>query len=211
MFTGIVEEIGSIHFIRKKSEALELVISAQLIMNDIKLGDSIAVNGVCLTVTHYDNHTFSVDVMPETYHATNLKQLQINSLVNLERALAIGGRLGGHFVSGHVDGIGHILEIKPLSNAITYKIKCSQEILRYCVPKGSITVDGVSLTVFALSDTSLSISLIPHTVNYTILGRKVVGDSVNLECDILGKYVLNTINKQNHKQLDYDFLIKNGF
>lgn len=211
MFTGIIEEIGCIKNIVQKNNALELVISANKIMNDINLGDSIAVNGVCLTVTKYDTKSFHVDVMPETYHATNLNKLKALDSVNLERALAVGGRLGGHFVTGHVDGIGEIIEVKPISNAITYKIKCNEDILRYCIYKGSIAIDGTSLTIFALDKSSLSISLIPHTVSHTILGDKKVGSSVNLECDMLGKYVIKMTDKQDHNKIDYDFLVKNGF
>lgn len=189
MFTGIVEEVGSISTIYQKGESIILTINAKKILHDVRLGDSIAVNGVCLTVTSFNDKKFSVDVMPETFRATSLRSLKKGSKVNLERAMSAGGRFGGHFVSGHVDGIGVILSKKQKDNAVYYEIEAGRELLKYIILKGSISIDGTSLTVFGVSDNTFTISLIPHTRLETILGIKEEGDIVNLECDMLGKYV----------------------
>lgn len=217
MFTGIVEEIGTVRGIQKSQEAMELIITANKILEDINLGDSISINGVCLTVTRYTNQEAHFDVMPETYKATNLHQLQRGSQVNLERAMASGGRFGGHMVSGHIDGVGKIVEKKTESNAVYYKIELPKDLLAYFVFKGSVGVDGTSLTVFGVDDSSITISLIPHTVDHTVLGPKKVGDAVNIECDMIGKYVANFLTKQfsNESQgssgISKSFLQENGF
>ena len=189
MFTGIVEEIGTIKAIQKGRHSAVLRIQAAAIMGDIHIGDSIAVNGICLTVTDFTGGEFAADVMHETLSRTNLGQLHQGSPVNLERAMAANGRFGGHIVSGHVDGVGIIASIARDDNAIWYTISAEPAILRYIVEKGSITLDGTSLTVARVDETGFAISAIPHTVSVTILGRKKVGDRVNLENDIIGKYV----------------------
>ena len=193
MFTGIIEEIGIIKSIRTKNEAMELSIAAKEILSDVRLGDSIAINGVCLTVTSFDNEEFSVDVMPETFRATAMSGLITGSVVNLERALSLGDRLGGHFVTGHVDGVGEITQIIPCDNAVNYTIKLDAELLRHCIFRGSIAVDGISLTIFGVSESEIKLSLIPHTLTHTILGQKKVGDKVNIEGDMLSKHVANLL------------------
>ncbi len=212
MFTGIIEEIGTVKKVSHKSEALEMVIAAKLVLQDIKLGDSIAINGVCLTVTSFNQDDFSVDVMPETFRATVLSTIKIGEKVNLERALAIGGRLGGHFVTGHVDGIGEIMSIESCSNAINYMISCNSDLLKYCILKGSITVDGTSLTIFGLDNNSFKLALIPHTVKNSVLGYKKIGDKVNIECDMLGKYVVNLLKQDTSTaKINQNFLQQHGF
>ncbi|MBP9743604.1 MAG: riboflavin synthase [Burkholderiales bacterium] len=211
MFTGIIEEIGKIDKINKQNKAMQITISAQQIMHDLKLGDSIAVNGVCLTVTSFSAQFFTVDVMPETFLATTMSREKNGSLVNLERALAIGGRLGGHFVTGHVDGVGEITSITSVDNAINYTIGLKSELLKYCIDRGSIAVDGTSLTIFGIDKTCIKLALIPHTIKNTVLGYKKVGDKVNIECDLLGKYVNNLLFQNMPLTIDQKFLIQNGF
>lgn len=194
MFTGIIEEIGTIKKIAIKNEAMELHIKSNHILSDIKLGDSIAVNGVCLTVTSFGQDFFTVDIMPETFRATSMSTLVENSKVNLERALSIGDRLGGHFVTGHVDGTGEITSKEPIDNAVNYTIKINSELLKHCIYRGSIAIDGISLTIFGVSGDSIKLSLIPHTVTHTTLGQKMVGEKVNIECDMLSKHVANLLN-----------------
>jgi riboflavin synthase len=218
MFTGIIEEIGSISNIKQTGESIIMTIDAKKILMDVQLGDSIAVNGVCLTVTSFSEKQFTVDVMPETVKATSLRALKRGSKVNLERAMAAGGRFGGHFVSGHADGLGVIKSKKPVDNAVYYEIEVSSDILQFIIYKGSITVDGTSLTVFGLSENSFTISLIPHTTSETIIGFKGTGDIVNVECDMLGKYIEHFLSKRFHgsqtnrkSTITSQFLEENGF
>jgi riboflavin synthase len=218
MFTGIVEEIGSISNIQKTGESYVLTIEARKVLEDIHLGDSIAVNGVCLTVTSFSGTRFKVDVMPETVKSSSLQTLKRGSNVNLERAMAAGGRFGGHFVSGHIDGTGVIKSKKPFENAVYYEIEPDKEVLKFIILKGSICVDGTSLTVFGVTENSFTISLIPHTMSETILGKKDSGDVVNLECDMIGKYVghflsgnVTDSNKKGKRNLTEKFLEENGF
>lgn len=189
MFTGIVEEMGTVKNIQKGSNSAVLTIGAKTVLENTKIGDSIAVNGICLTVTSLMNGAFTADVMHETLNRSSLSGLTTGSRVNLERAMAADGRFGGHIVSGHVDGTGKISNIRRDDNAIWYTVMASPEILRYIVEKGSITIDGISLTVAKITSESFSISAIPHTVAQTILKDKREGDIVNLETDIIGKYV----------------------
>lgn len=190
MFTGIIEEKGKIKEVTQNSaQAFEFDIEANQVMEDIKLGDSISVDGVCLTVTKFNKNSFQVDVMPETVKATSIKNLKKGSEVNLERAMLASTRLGGHFVTGHVDGVGEIIDKKRAENAIYYTIEIPSDLNKYLINKGSVTIDGISLTVFGINKQKLIISLIPHTVEHTVLGKKVVGDLVNLECDLLAKHV----------------------
>jgi riboflavin synthase len=218
MFTGIIEEIGSISNIKQTGESIVLTIDATKILKDVQVGDSIAVNGVCLTVTSYKVNQFTVDVMPETVNATSLRSLKRGSKVNLERAMAAGGRFGGHFVSGHADGLGVIKSKKPFENAVYYEIEVPSDILQYIIYKGSVTVDGTSLTVFGLSENSFTISLIPHTTSETIIGLRGTGDIVNVECDMLGKYIDHFLSKRfngSHSKgkstITAQFLEENGF
>lgn len=190
MFTGLVEEIGTLKSVSRKGEAMVLGISASVVTEGLKLGDSIAVNGVCLTATSFDSSSFAVDVMPQTYRHTNLKDLKPGSRINLERAMAAGGRFGGHLVQGHVDGIGSIIQVRKDQNAVVYEIEpADSSMFKYIIPQGSITVDGISLTVVQTSGGRFSVSIIPHTLAETGLAYKRPGDTVNIECDVLGKYV----------------------
>ena len=189
MFTGIVEEVGQIASIRKGAHSCVLTVRASKILEDVHLGDSIATNGVCLTVTDFTGSTFSADVMHETLNRSSLGSLRVGSPVNLERAMAANGRFGGHIVSGHIDGTGIIHSIKEDDNAVWYSIGTSPEILRLIVEKGSIAIDGISLTVASVESNCFSVSIIPHTRAQTNLASKKVGDAVNLENDCLGKYV----------------------
>jgi riboflavin synthase len=189
LFTGIIEEIGTVDSMNQQGEAIVLAIQAKTILHDVKLGDSISVNGTCLTVTSFSPSRFTVDIMPETVRATSLQSLRKGAHVNLERAMAANGRFGGHFVSGHVDGVGTILKKTKSSNAVYYEIELPDSLRRFILLKGSICVDGTSLTVFGTTDKSFTISLIPHTLSETVLGMKGVGEIVNLECDMLAKYI----------------------
>lgn len=214
MFTGIVEEIGIVKSIKKGANSAVLSIGAAKVLDDVKVGDSIAVNGICLTVTSFDKTGFCVDVMHETLNRSSLATLKSGSKVNLERAMAANGRFGGHIVAGHVDGTGMITKITKDDNAIWYTIETTAEILRYIVEKGSITIDGISLTVAKITDKDFSISAIPHTVAITILGEKKEGDIVNLENDIIGKYVeklLTPVTEKKESSIDRAFLAKYGF
>jgi riboflavin synthase len=218
MFTGIIEEIGSISAIKRTGESIVFAIEARKILKDVHLGDSISVNGVCLTVTTFTEKQFTVDVMPETFKATSLKSLKPGSKVNLERAMSAKGRFGGHFVSGHADGIGVIVSKKAVENAFYYEIEVSNEILQYIIYKGSVTIDGTSLTVFGISENSFTISLIPHTLSETIIDQKSNGDIVNVECDMLGKYVEHFLARRfsgthakGKSNITAAFLEENGF
>ncbi|RWZ58900.1 riboflavin synthase [Halobacillus fulvus] len=215
MFTGIVEEIGTLKSVKSKTESLEVTVKADKILDDVNLGDSISVNGVCLTVTSFTDQTVDFDVMPETYRATTLHELSQGSPINLERAMAAGGRFGGHLVSGHIDGTGKIVSKNPESNAVYYDIELPDELIHYFVYKGSIAVDGTSLTVFGVKDNKVTISLIPHTMEHTVLGGKGPGDKVNIECDMIGKYVAHFLQGQQSEHpksaLSKQFLSDNGF
>lgn len=189
MFTGIVEEKGTVASIKKNGQSLTLRISASHVLTDVSIGDSIAVNGVCLTVTSFSPSHFDADVMPETFQATTLKGLTTGSQVNLERAMAATSRFGGHIVSGHIDGVGTIRKREQTDNAVYFEIEADNRLLRYIVQKGSVAIDGTSLTVFSVTERTFKISIIPHTLQETVIGLKQVGDQVNVECDMIGKYV----------------------
>lgn len=189
MFTGIVEEVGTIKQMTQGEESLQLTIEVEKITQDVQLGDSISVNGVCLTVTNFTNTTFDTDIMPETFHHTALKGLAEGAKVNLERAMPANGRFGGHFVSGHVDGVGKIVKRESKDNAEYFYIEVPDELAKYFMLKGSVSVDGTSLTVFGVEGNQFTISLIPHTQEATILTSKHESDEVNIECDQLLKYV----------------------
>jgi riboflavin synthase len=197
MFTGIIEEMGMIKQIETVSpQAIKLTIEAERILTDMSLGDSIAVNGICLTVTHFTLEEFQVDVMPETIKSTSLNMLTRGSRVNLERSMPANGRFGGHFISGHIDDVGKIVHKVTQENAIYYTIEIPHQLYVFTLLKGSIAVDGVSLTIFDRSEHTFTISLIPHTVAETILGMKKEGDIVNLECDMFAKYVYQMFDER---------------
>ena len=189
MFTGIVEELGTVKKIKKGANSAVFTIQAEKILDDLKTGDSVAVNGICLTVTACLEDGFTADVMHETLNRSALIQLSLGQHVNLERAMPANGRFGGHIVSGHIDGTGTISDIRKDDNAVWYRINADDSILRYVVEKGSITIDGISLTVATVTDKYFEVSVIPHTREVTILGDKRLSDVVNLETDIIAKYV----------------------
>ena len=209
MFTGIIEEIGKVERIQKDTCNCKLSIKSSKILEDIHLGDSIAVNGICLTVTCFTRQSFIVDVMNETWNRKAL--LKHGSLVNLERAMHMNGRLGGHIVTGHIDGTGRISSVRRDKNAVWYQINTQREILNLIVEKGSVTIDGISLTVAKVSTADFSVSVIPHTLEQTILKNKQAGDMVNLENDILGKYVKKLIGNSNETELSKELLCRYGF
>ena len=215
MFTGIVEEIGTVRGITRGSSSFILDIGCREVLKGTKEGDSIAVNGVCLTVTSLTGEGFTADVMPETVHRSNISRMKKGSRVNLERAMAADGRFGGHIVSGHVDGMGTIREIREDVNAVWYTVEAQPRILRYIVEKGSITIDGISLTVAYVDDSCFKVSIIPHTRKITTLGFKQPQDVVNLENDIIGKYVeklmLPAKEEKKESRITEEFLRSYGF
>ncbi|WP_010251465.1 riboflavin synthase [Acetivibrio cellulolyticus] len=217
MFTGIVEEIGKIRGIVHGSKSIKLAIQCDKIMDDVKLGDSIAVNGICLTVTEKGSDQFTADVMPETMRKTGLENLKVGNSVNLERALRLVDRLGGHIVTGHIDGTGVLVDRAAEDNAIWLTIEANPHILKYIIMKGSVALDGTSLTIAYIDDRCFKVSLIPFTAGVTTLGSKEVGSKINIECDMLGKYIekliFNNIPEENSKPnaLSLDFLRENGF
>ncbi len=189
MFTGIIEECGRLEGLQRGAQSAVLRFAAEKVLVGVRLGDSIAVNGVCLTVTSFDVKHFTADVMHETLRRSSLGSLTSGSIVNLERAMAANGRFGGHIVSGHIDGVGTVTQVRRDDNAVWYRIRCPEAILRYIIEKGSIAIDGISLTVAALGKQDFSVSVIPHTARHTTLSQRRVGDTVNLENDCIGKYV----------------------
>lgn len=217
MFTGLVEELGTVKKINKHGQTLSLTVQAQLILEDMHIGDSIAVNGVCLTVTSMTKSLFTMDVMPETFHDTTLRELKDGIIVNLERAMHANGRFGGHFVSGHIDCIGSILSQQQKENSTLLEVKIPKEYLHLTMEKGSITIDGTSLTIFNTTDTSIVVSLIPHTAKVSIVGNKIIGDKVNLEFDLLAKFFQAHISRNSDSiekptsRVTTSFLKENGF
>lgn len=209
MFTGIVEEIGRVSAVRAKPQAMELTISCSLILEDVKRGDSISINGVCLTVSTFTNDTFTVDVIPETVKSSTMSGLKSGARVNLERAMPANGRFGGHFVSGHIDGVGVIRSVKKEANAVTKTIEVEPRLMKYMMQKGSIAVDGTSLTIFALGHNSVTISLIPTTQEDSLIGAKGIGDKVNIECDMLAKYTERIQTAE--PKMSRSWLAENGF
>ena len=217
MFTGIVEELGHVTAVVSGSSEGKITIKAQTVLEGTKIGDSIAVNGVCLTVVQLGSDWFVADVMPETLRRSNLGALQNGSLVNLERAMAVSSRFGGHIVSGHIDATGVITNFRKDNNAVWVTVKAPEEILRLVVEKGSIAIDGISLTVAQVSSVDFKVSIIPHTGSETTLLKRKPGDMVNLETDIIGKYVQklmnfsNKSNNQNSSKITLEFLAEHGF
>ena len=191
MFTGLIEEQGRVLTPPRNGK---LSLAASKVTEGLALGDSIAVNGVCLTVSAFSGQRFTADVMPETLHRSNLGELRTGSLVNLERALPATGRFGGHFVSGHIDGVGSLLSVRPEGNALIFSIRAAPELLRGIVEKGSVAIDGISLTVVEVTETLFSVSVIPHTAAVTTLAGQRPGDRLNLETDMIGKYVLRALS-----------------
>lgn len=216
MFSGIVEEMGAISILNKSLAGTRLTIMASVIMGDLAVGASVSVNGTCLTVVARTDQDFSVDVSPETLQVTTLGSLDSGSPVNLERAMKLNDRIGGHMVSGHVDGIGALRSRHQDGNALILEVEAPKDILRLCVAKGSITVDGISLTINDVTERSFVVSIIPHTAKVTTLGLKQVGDQVNLESDLIGKYVERLLQERgilppkSAPVIDKDYLKRRG-
>lgn len=213
MFTGLIEDLGVVREVDRGAKSARLTINTKINLEEVKVGDSIAVNGVCLTVIKKQNQGFTVEVMWETIQKTNFKNLLPGTRVNLERALQLGGRLDGHMVTGHVDGVGTIVRKDVFEISEVIEVETDREITRYLIQKGSISIDGISLTIVDVLDKSFSVSLIPHTRGKTTLGVKKIGDTVNLEVDMLAKYIERLINNQQYqgKGVTYEKLIENGF
>ena len=215
MFTGIIEELGTVERVARGRVSAILAIRAEAILSDLKIGDSVAVNGVCLTATSLTGHGFTADVMHETLDRSALAGLGPGSRVNLERAMAANGRFGGHIVAGHVDGVGTIAAIEQDDNAIWFTITAPEQVLRYVVEKGSIAIDGISLTVARVETDRFAVSVIPHTAAVTLLGQRRTGDRVNLESDLVGKYVERLLRpapeEKGQSRLTMEFLTQHGF
>jgi len=216
MFTGIVEEMGVVKALEHSPSGTRLTILASTILDDLAVGVSVSVDGVCLTVVARNDQEFSVNVSPETLSVTTLGKLKAGRPVNLERAMRINERIGGHLVAGHVDGVGSIRDRRQEGNAIVLTIEAPKEVLRYCVSKGSITVDGISLTSNEVSERSVTVAIIPHTAKITTLGLKHPGDPVNLESDLIGKYVERLLQEREQLPpksapvIDREYLQKRG-
>jgi len=216
MFTGIVEEMGVIKRLEKSGAGTTLTILASTVMDDLEAGASVSVNGACLTVVSVGEREFAVEVSRETLAVTTLGQLAAGTPVNLERAMRVHDRIGGHLVAGHVDGVGSIRNRTPEGNAIVLTIEAPREVLRYCVHKGSITLDGISMTINEVSDRNFSVAVIPHTAKATTLGLKKPGETVNLEADLIGKYVERLLQDRGQLPakpapvIDRDYLQKHG-
>lgn len=210
MFTGIIEEIGKVENIIKNTHSFKLIVKCKKVIQDVSVGDSIAVNVACLTVTEFGENSFSADVTSETMRRTAFSLLQIGTEVNLERALSFNGRLGGHIVLGHVDCCGKIISERKDENAVHIKIETEEKWFKYIIEKGSIAIDGISLTISEKSGKTFIVTIIPHTGIKTTLLNKKVGDMVNLECDYLGKFVEQLINKSNKKLTMKDLELVRG-
>jgi riboflavin synthase len=206
MFTGIIEEVGAI----SRRSGSDIAILAEVVLDDIQIGDSICVNGACLTVTTFDDKGFTAQTSPETVERTTLGKAKPGDAVNLERAMAVGDRFGGHFVQGHVDGIGQVYSVRNQGDFSLWRFRAPDEVARYLVPKGSIAVDGISLTIVEPAGDTFGVAIIPETVNRTILGAKRSGDPVNLEADVIGKHIYHYV-KAGNGGLTQEFLARHGF
>ena len=216
MFTGLVEDVGTVKKIDRRGDSMSLFIECNFDLTGTKIGDSISIDGVCLTVVELLPKGFKVEVSPETFRGTTLHIIKQGRNVNLERSLRLSDRLGGHLVLGHIDGIGEIKEISQDANSIRMKIAASEDIIKYIIKKGSVTVDGVSLTVNECNENEFGVNIIPHTAGVTTLGEKKLGDSLNIENDVIGKYVERFLSKgqpekKGESRIDIEFLKKHGF
>ena len=220
MFTGIIEEKGTVAAVRKGNVSSKITFRASVVLSDIHEGDSIAVNGVCLTATDITDSTFTADVMAETMRRSSLGSLKSGDCVNMERAMLCGGRFGGHIVSGHIDGTGKIVSMKREENAVWVTVAAGSSIMKYIVEKGSVALDGISLTVASVTDNDFKVSIIPHTASETTLLSKQPGNLINIECDMIGKYVekLMGLNPEstgnpvdNTSRITREMLIRHGF
>ncbi len=217
MFTGIIEGMGTVDAVRPAGEGKQLAISADFKLDGTRIGDSISVDGACLTAVRLEGHRFDVDVSPETVVRTTIGSAKVGDRVNLERALRLGDRLDGHLVSGHVDGLGFLASRESAANALVMTFKTSPELTRYMIQKGSVAIDGMSLTINQLRSDHFQVSIIPHTAMLTTIGRKRVGQACNIETDLIGKYVERFIKtgesskKEGAGGVDLDLLAKSGF
>ncbi len=212
MFTGIIEEMGKVKSIAKGAKSATIEVSASKVIEDVRLGDSIATNGVCLTVKHFDRQSFKVDVMAETMRSSTFDHLKVGDYVNLERALRLSDRLGGHLVSGHIDGVGEIINREKEDNAVWLTIKVPQDMTKYMIKKGSIAIDGISLTIQSIISDVLKVSIIPHTSDVTTLLHLKPGNQVNIECDLIAKHTEKLLAFNENKQgIDFEYLTKMGF
>lgn len=215
MFTGLIEDLGTVRELPKGAEGVRLTVGTQIPMGELVLGESIAVNGICLTVAAFGQGAFVADVSPETLGRTNLGDLSVGAVVNLERALRLSDRLGGHLVSGHVDGVATLAGRRRQGNSLCLTFRFPAHLGRYLVEKGSVALDGISLTVTEVSDEAFSVAVIPHTLERTTLHRKEVGAQVNIETDIVGKYVERLLRggdeASDQRPIDAEFLAKHGF
>lgn len=217
MFTGLIEDIGTVRRLRRGPEGMQMVVSTAAPMTELVLGESIAVNGACLTVTGFADGAFSADVSAESLDRTGLGRLSVGSRVNLERAMKLGGRLGGHLVSGHVDCMAEIGSRQRRGNAVVFDFRLPPEPLRYIVEKGSVAIDGISLTVNTIEEGGFSLAVIPHTLEHTTLGERKSGESVNIETDMIGKYIERLLpgsggdNARSGGRIDIEYLAKHGF
>ena len=216
MFSGIVEEMGAVQAIDRGLDGAKFSILASVILDDLHVGDSVSVSGACLTVTKTEDQSFFVDVSTETLKCTILDKISVGTPINLERAMKLNARMGGHLVTGHVDGVGTLRAREQDGSAISLTVEASEDIMRYCVTKGSITMDGISLTINGVTDRSFAVAIIPHTAKMTTMGLKQIGDSVNLESDLIGKYVERllqangTLPSPPSPIIDKDYLQKRG-
>ena len=212
MFTGIIEEMGKVKSIAKGAKSATIEISASKVVEDVRLGDSIATNGVCLTVTQFDKQSFKVDVMAETMRSSTFNHLKVGDYVNLERALKLSDRLGGHLVSGHIDGVGEIINRQKEDNAVWFTIKVPLDMTKYMIKKGSIAIDGISLTIQSITSDVLQVSIIPHTSDVTTLLQLKPGQQVNIECDLIAKHTEKLLAfNESKKGIDFEYLTKMGF
>ena len=211
IFTGIIEEVGRLADIKKEKDLYTLKVSCKKVLEGTKKGDSIATNGVCLTVTELGDEYYKAEVMVETINSTNFKNLSSGEALNLERALSPSKRLDGHIVQGHVDGVGEIINILKRGHEIVYRIKFDSDNFKYIAEKGSIALDGISLTVSKVGENYFEVSIIPTTIADTNLERKNLGEKINIETDIIGRYVYNFINAKETSKITKNFLIENGF
>ncbi len=212
MFTGIIEGLGEIRGLERSGRGLKIRLIPPFSAQELTLGESVAVNGVCLTVTHIDGQTATFDISPETISRTTLGGLKPGDRVNVERALRASDRLGGHIVSGHVDGVGRVLSRRSQGDFLFYEIQIPSELSRYVIQKGSIAIDGISLTVNDIRDHRLSLAIIPHTASLTTIGYRQPGDLVNIEVDIIGKYIEKLLSPwKNSTAIDQEFLKQHGF